>query len=302
MSEPFGLTSTYLLSASGVLAHVPHRVPSQGITLTRLRWDGAVLILPIAAVEDPAFGPLLNQDGVYRIEDASGQIARIGQGRVIDRVRRHRARPIVFPHRLIAATPIKTPWSVAERCYLEERLADHWLAAGHALASSTFMREHPMLPLAGRATMDGVLAEIVDLLAEGLRLEERGNPLRFMPHDPPSATRPFGVGATFYRRFAAGTELEFRNARILARAIARRHDVLLLPGSLIHLEPTTHVGVLFRRQHTQFVAAAEVEDVGGGIGRTRRPISSPTAASLLKRTTGGRSHNADKWRPRTSTI
>jgi hypothetical protein len=250
----------------------------------------------VAAVEDSAFGPWLNQDGIYRIEDASRQIARVGQGRILDRVRRHRASPVVFPHRLVAATATDGAWTVAERCYLEERLADHWLAAGHALASSTFIREHPLLPAGRRPAMDAVLKGLLELLAAGQRLDERGNPLGFRPCTSyPGVART--RASTWFKEFPTGTKLEFRDAHVFARALARHRDVVLLPDSLIHLLPASHVGKLFRQDHLRFLTEAGAVDIGSGIGRTTLAVACPTAAALMKRATAGRLHNGSKWRP-----
>ena len=298
MSEPFGLSSRYLISASGVHAFIPYRVASQGMVLTRPSLDLAVLILPIASAEDPRFSPWLTRTGLYRIEDLSGQIARVGQGIILDRVRRHRARPMVFPHRLMAATALGRAWTTAQRCYLEERLANHWLAAGHALASSMYMRENQRLPQTEKVCMELVLGALLDLLSEGLRLEEKGNPMGFQPHHPSPGASLLSTEAIWLRRFAPGTQLEFRSAEIFALALARREDVVLLPGSLVHLTPTSHVGALFRRQHHLFLTTAGTVPVSATIGRTQVLVGCPTAASLIKHATAGRLHNGDRWRPR----
>jgi len=292
---PSGLTSPYLRSSDGTLIHIPYRVVAHGIVISRPESRALVVILPVTAVEDPKFGPYLNQDGLYRVEDTSGHIARVGQGRILDRIRRHRARPIVFPHRVIAATPASGTWNVSERCYLEAQLADRWLAHGHALASSVFIRDFPALNLRERQAMDVVLDDVCRLIAVGTRLN--GTLAEDFDVVAASQVHPVRRSSVWFRQFVAGTCLEYRDGRIHAQAVARRNDVILLPHSLVHLEMSQSVGEAFRAEHGKFLVDAGVIDLGSGIGRTQRLVAHPTAAGLIKRTTAGRIHNADKWRP-----
>lgn len=293
---PSGLTANHLMSSDGTLVHIPYRIISHGIVVSRPGSRAIVVVLPATSVEDPKFGPFLNRNGLYRVEDQSGRVARIGQGRILDRVRRHRSKIIVFPHRVIAAAPALGAWDASERCYLEAQLADRWLAQGHALASSVFIRDYPALSLRQRQAMNLVLDDVCALIAAGLRIEERDNPLGFRPVESPGPS-PARRSAAWFRQFAAGTSLEYTDGRIHASAIARRNDVLLLPQSLVHLEPSRSVGLAFLREHQCFLREAAVLDLGGGVGRTQRPVTNPTAAGLIKRITAGRIHNADKWRP-----
>lgn len=291
------LTSAYLLSADGTLAWIPYRLVQQGVVLTSATSDAAVLVLPVSAVEDPRYAPRLNQNGVYRVEDKSGTIARVGQGRVLDRVRRHRAKPVVVPHSVIAGVPNDGEWTVAERCYLEAKLADHWLSQGHALSSSTFIRDYPTLDFAKRKRMDVVLNQILRLIDAGKALVNGDDLFGFLPIETGESTALFSRESQWSRRFSPGTQLVYADCYIEARAVARRRDVVLLPDSLVRLSLSPTVGATFAKDFASFLTDARVIDLGGGIGRTRHPIAHATAAGLIKRTTGGRIHNADKWRP-----
>ncbi len=93
--DHLGLTSKHLISTEGVFLHVPHRVPAHGITLVSADSMAAVVIAPACAIEDPRLAPWLSLHGIYRVEDPSGSIARVGEGKVIDRLRRHRAAPVL---------------------------------------------------------------------------------------------------------------------------------------------------------------------------------------------------------------
>jgi hypothetical protein len=292
------LTSPYVTGPDGILIHAPYGVLDQGLLASRPNSRVVVLIMHIGAVEDPRFGPWLTRSGVYRVEDSTGTIARIGQGHVLGRVRQHRIRRVVLPQRLIAAVPRTERWSAAERCWLESRWARYWLDAGKVLASTTFLHHFPELDAASRSATDALLAEIIALVDQGLRLAG-GDITGFSPaQDAGAPAAAFGAAPprmAYHRQFTAGTELVYEDGRIRARAVAQHRSVQLHPGSLVRLTPCKWVGPEFVRAHRQFVEMARVELLDDDIGRTRQAVAAPTAAALVKRVTGGRTHNGDRW-------
>ncbi|MGB3337637.1 MAG: hypothetical protein WBA73_10695, partial [Devosia sp.] len=128
--DHLGLTATHLINAEGICLHIPHRIPAHGMTLVSADRMAAVVIAPACAIDDPRLAPWLSLNGIYRVEDPSGSVARIGEGKAIDRLRRHRAAPVVLPARVVAAFAAEGEWSVLERRYLEAAFANAWIAEG----------------------------------------------------------------------------------------------------------------------------------------------------------------------------
>lgn len=294
------LGSTCLASLAGVVADVPYAILEQGLVLASPTSPATVAILPIAAAEDPRFGPYTTRNGIYRVEDASARVARIGQGRILDRVRRHRASRVVMPSRLICAVPRQGEWSFSERCYLETQWAYYWRTLGHALASGTFVTAFPGLSASRRAALDTVIAGINELVAAGSRLLAGNLNREFWPVEP---KRPMGAqsGSSmpvgYHRTYPVGTRLLYETNRLLAKALVQVDGVILLPESLVHLSVGTSIGTVFRRQHAIFLSDAGTIAMAQDLGRTTRAVSQPTAAAMIKRISGGRVHNADRWQP-----
>lgn len=312
--DQLGLTVTHLVSADGVFLHVPHRIPAHGITLVSADRMAAVLIAPACAIEDPRLAPWLSLNGIYRVEDPSGSFARIGEGRVIDRLRRHRAAPIVLPARIVAAFSAEGEWSAEERKYLETAFAHSWTAEGNVLSSTMFEREsHLRLDLARRTALTRILNTILDLIYLGERVLDGDADFRPLPPDakewpmaPTSVPGPAEevVGPALmidlcrepasFRRFEVGSRLRYADGRIAALATVRDGSIVLHPGSSVYTQTTISVGQRYRATHARFLEAARV--VGSAdIGITRVAIAGRTAASLIKLVTAGRTHGASRW-------
>ena len=312
--DHLGLTATYLINPEGVFLHVPHRVPAHGITLVSADRTAAVVIAPACAIEDPRLAPWLSLHGIYRVEDPSGAIARVGEGKAIDRLRRHRAAPVVLPARIVAAFSAEGEWSVQERKYLETAFAHSWVAEGNVLSSTTFDRQsHLQLDLARRADLTIVMHRILDLIFLGERVLDGDAHFRPLPADarewPMAPTAVLGpadevVGPallidlarepTIYRRFEVGSRLRYADGKIAALATVRDGSIVLHPGSSVYTQTTISVGQRYRSTHARFLEAARV--VGNSdIGITRVAIAGRTAASLIKMVTAGRTHVASRW-------
>ena len=312
--DHLGLTATHLVSADGVFLHVPHRIPAHGITLVSADRTAAVLIAPACAIEDPRLAPWLSLNGIYRVEDPSGTVARIGEGRVIDRLRRHRAAPVVLPARIVAGFSAEGEWSVQERKYLETAFAHAWVAEGNVLSSTTFDRQsHFHLNLARRAELTIAMRRILDLIYLAERVldgDAHFYPLpadaREWPMAPTSVPGPADevVGPallidlarepTVFRRFEIGSRLRYADGRIAALATVRDGSIVLHPGSSVYTHTTISVGQRYRSTHRRFLELARV--VGNSdIGITRVPVAGRTAASLIKMVTAGRTHVAARW-------
>lgn len=312
--DHLGLTATHLINSEGVFLHVPHRVPAHGITLVSADHSAAVVIAPACAIEDPRLAPWLSLHGIYRVEDPSGAIARVGEGKVIDRLRRHRAAPVILPARIVAAFSAEGEWSVLERKYLEAAFAHAWVAEGNVLSSTTFDRQsHLQRDLARRADLTIAMHRILDLIFLGERVldgDAHFHPLpadaREWPMAPTSVPGPADevVGPalmidlarepTIYRRFEVGSRLRYADGKIAALATVRDGSIVLHPGSSVYTQTTISVGQRYRSTHARFLEAARV--VGNSnIGITRVAIAGRTAASLIKMVTAGRTHVASRW-------
>lgn len=312
--DHLGLTATHLINHEGTFLHVPHRVPAHGITLVSADRAAAVIIAPACAIEDPRLAPWLSLNGIYRVEDPSGAVARIGEGKVIDRVRRHRAAPVVLPARIVAAFSAEGGWSVQERKYLETAFAHAWVAEGNVLSSTTFDRQiHLQLDLARRAELSIVMHRILDLIFLGERVLDGDAQFRPLPADarewpmaptviPGPAEEVVGPALlidlarepSIYRRFEVGSRLRYADGRIAALATVRDGSIVLHPGSSVYKQTTISVGQRYRSTHSRFLEAARV--VGNlDIGITRVAIAGRTAASLIKLVTAGRTHVASRW-------
>lgn len=312
--DHLGLTATHLINSEGVFLYVPHRVPAHGLVLVSGDRTAAVVIAPACAIEDPRLAPWLSLHGIYRVEDPSGSIARIGEGKAIDRLRRHRAAPVVLPARIVAAFSAEGEWSVLERKYLETAFAHAWVAEGNVLSSSTFDRQiHLQLDLARRAELTIVIHRILDLIFLGERVLDGDAHFRPLPADarewpmapttiPGPADEVVGPALlidlarepTIYRRFEVGSRLRYADGRIAALATVRDGSIVLHPGSSVYTQTTISVGQRYRSTHARFLEAARV--VGNSeIGITRVAIAGRTAASLIKMVTAGRTHVASRW-------
>jgi hypothetical protein len=314
--------SPRLLAGPNVLVQVPHGVPAQGMNLFGLTEGIQVSVLPVCAMEDTVVSRWLSLDGVYRVEDMTGR-ARIGQGNIADRVRRHRAYPTVLPVRLVAMTGIVTNWTFSERCYLEEQLALDWVAQGFGLVSTTFNRGDGQLTEDQRIALDLQLVEGLWLVRLAERIMDRDvdeltavspglpisvpSPAGLMPQRPPPVEMSSpgevsllerGKEAAIYRHFLEGTELMFTDGKIVAYAAAEVSNVTLRAGSTVHLATTRSTGKRFAAMHGTFLDRASVTMQDNDIGQTGRPVSAVSAAQLLKLVTGGRVHSATKWRTR----
>ena len=295
-----------LLSDGGILAQIPYGVPEHGIILSSASSLVQVALLPVSALEDPRFGPVLTRNGIYRIEDASGHIARMGQGRILDRVRSHRAAPIILPARILAAVPANGEWSSGQRTFLEASWAAYCRLQGDALASNVFVRHFPSLDAPQRKVLEAVLSDTLALLAAG------GVLLAGDPHDlflpleyqisnqggPTPLEKTAGQPSAYFRRFETGTCLRYDDGRIVATALARDVDVVLDPESLVYTTLASTVGAAFGQSHRDFLQLAAVVPIGPDLGRTTRPVAQPTAAALIKRATGGRTHSSSRWQTR----
>jgi hypothetical protein len=312
--DRLGLTATHLVNSEGVCLHVPHRVPAHGITLVAPDRSVAVVIAPMCAIEDPRLAPWLSLAGIYRVEDPSGSIARVGEGKVIDRLRRHRSAPVLLPARVVAAFDAQREWSVQERKFLETELAHAWVAEGNALASTTFDR-HPYFRMshAERHVLSVIMRCILDLVYLGERVLDGDADFRPLsaeatewPMAPTSVPGPADevVGpavvmhlareATNYRQYEIGSRLRYADGKIAALATVRNGTVVLHPGSSVYLRTSRAVGQRYRSAHSRFLEAARV--VGNTeVGITRVAVAGRTAASLIKMVTAGRTHVASRW-------
>jgi hypothetical protein len=275
----------------------------------------AVVIAPACAIEDPRLAQWLSLTGIYRVEDPSGSVARIGEGRVIDRLRRHRAAPVVLPARIVAAFSAEGEWLVHERRYLENAFAQAWIDEGNALASMTFDRHsHLHLEPSRRLQLMQVLHRVLELIRLGEAvLDGDADFVPLPPHAtewplPPTALRGPAdevVGPALliglarepvsFRRFEVGTRLRYEDGRVSALATVRDGLVVLHTNSSVHVQPSASVGQRYRRQHAAFLQAARVMG-NADIGITRVPVAGRTAASLMKLVTAGRAHVASRWR------
>lgn len=290
-----GMTPQFLLADRTVRVLVPYGIPAQGIVVGRVGAGVVVAMLPITACEDPRFGPWTARDGLYRIEDQTGKIARLGQGNILSRVRQHRATRVVFPQRLIVAVPEAREWSADERCFLELNWAEHWRSLGHALTSSMFIRHFPTLTLADRTRLDQQLAAIVNLAQWGQRLLDGDLMGQFREDDRSERPFPGRRTAIYTRSFSPGTNLRFSDHKITAEAVVLQEGVMLLVGSQVHLTCSKAVGARFGRLHGEFLEAVLPDRKDNETGYTTAATVLSTAASLLKRVTAGRNHNADGW-------
>ena len=297
--DHLGLCPPRLVTDGGVVADVPFLIPQQGVVLSA-DWAGVMLaVLPVGGSEDPRFGHLLTRSGLYRIEDASGRIARVGQGTILDRIRRHRAAPVVLAWRLVAVVPRPGSWSFEERCYLESRWAAFWRARGHALAASTFMTRFK-LDESQRAALERVLDQIIELESLAKRLFD-GDPLdEFYPALANDGRERLKGPAHLFRTFPAGTLLEYQGGGVDARAKVLRRSVLLEANSTVCLSVGRSVGAVFYAQHREFLTETGTVELNEHVGRTIKPFECATAAAAIKRVTGGRVHNASKWQMRVS--
>lgn len=312
--DHLGLTATHLISVDGVFLHVPHRVPAHGIILVSADRTAAVVIAPACAIEDPRLAPWLSLHGIYRVEDPSGSIARIGEGKAIDRLRRHRAAPVVLPARIVAAFSAEGEWPVQERKYLEAAFAHAWTAQGNVLSSTIFDRQGQLpLDLSQRAELNRVMNRVLDLIYLGERVLDGDAHFRPLPADarewpmaptavPGPADEVVGPALlidparepSIYRQFEVGTRLRYADGKIAALATVRKGSIVLHPGSSVYTQTTISVGQRYRSTHARFLDAARV--VGNAeIGITRVAIAGRTAASLIKMVTAGRTHVASRW-------
>lgn len=312
--DHLGLTATHLVNSEAICLHIPHRVPAHGLTLVSADRSVAVVIAPMCAIEDPRLAPWLSLNGIYRVEDPNGSVARIGEGKVLDRLRRHRAAPVLLPVRVVAAFAASQEWTVQERKFLEAEFAHAWVAEGNTLASTMFDR-HPYFRMAPgrRHELSLVMRQILDLVFLGERVldgdadfQPLGSDATEWPIPPTSVPGPADevVGpaivmhlareATHYRQFEVGSRLRYADGRIAALATVRSGTVVLHPGSSVYLQATLSVGRRYRLAHARFLEAARV--VGNAeVGFTRVAIAGRTAASLIKMVTAGRSHMAARW-------
>jgi len=102
--------------------------------------------------------------GIYRVEDPARRLVRVGEGRILDRLRRHRASPLLRPVRVVAAIPVRRDWTVGERLYLETCWAEHSWLAGYTLASDRFVHNFLSLSELHRAELDRQFEMILGLV------------------------------------------------------------------------------------------------------------------------------------------
>lgn len=309
--DRLGLTAVHLKDQRGHLLQIPHRVPAHGLQLCDRQAGVVLLTLPVCAIDDPRFGLWLGRRGIYRVEDPSGTVARVGEGRVIERVRRHRAAPVVLPARLVTAFAASGEWNYVERRFLEATWSNRWVASGNVLASRHFTRR-PLVEATDEAKrllsvldciekLDVIANRILDNDADEF-VETESVPA--WPSPPPALAKT-RAGSTEARlqparpstrgpAFAAGTLLRFEDGLIAANASSRDADVVLHEGSSVYLTTSRSVGVRFTEQHKAFLRATKVQK-HGAIGVTRVPIVASSAAHLLKHVTAGRAHSAARW-------
>lgn len=305
-----GFTPRHLSDGAGLQLEIPYRVPAHGFVLEARSEQLALVTIPVAASEDPAFGPYLCRRGIYRIEDPTGSVARIGEGRVIDRVRRHRASPPVLPARLVAAFPTDDGWSPDQRRFLEETWANRWAAEGNVLASARFTRRPLIHDPVVVAQLQSELDYIDDLAAIALRiLDNDADEFAEVTFGDRESVRPGHASpkrieeAKFLparqgpltTALPSGTSLFFADGRIEARATVRRSEVALHEGSGVYVVTAASTGARFRSLHDAFLAAAQVK-ANGNVGVTNVRVASSSAAHLIKHVTGGRFHAVSRWR------
>lgn len=317
INNDLGLTPTHLRDPNGTLLHIPYRVTSQGFTLLSPSAGIALVVLPISAIEDPTFLNWISQRGIYRIEDTHSVMARVGEGRVIDRLRRHRRAPMLVPGRVSAAFGLREDWGYYERRYLEARVAGAWRDGGNVLASLTFnwkiLEHNPLL----RADLDNRHSALQSLLETSERiLDNDADEFIEVVFGDETAwpAPPVDLGtaeplpdnlagevkieqirhSTHTRVFPHGCRLRYEDGRICALASVRRDNVVLHPGSSVYQSTGTQAGRTFRKRHLTFLEAAQV-DGDGDIGTTRVTVIADSAAFLIKNVTGGRVHVAQRW-------
>lgn len=310
-----------LLAGSDAIVQVPYGVPAHGMILFGADYGIQVSVLPVCAMEDVMVSRWLGLNGIYRVDDLAG-MARIGQGQIANRMRRHRAHPKVLPVRLTAMTGLRQEWTFSERCYLEERFALDWIGQGLGLVSSTFNRGTGGLSNDVRAGLDRQLAAGLRLIRLADRILDHDadeltavDPGMFLTVPSPSDLRPLvseidmpvePVGnvpfverakdSAVYHRFADGTDLMFTDGWIVAYATARTSGPILHAGSTVHLAASPNTGRRFADLHQRFLDQAGVTPHHERVGRTGRHIGAATAAQLMKLVTAGRVHSATKWR------
>lgn len=311
MNPRLGLAAVYLEDGEGHTLTIPYRIPAHGIILTSASAGITLLAIPISAIEDPRFLRWLGQRGVYRIEDVGGSIARIGEGRVIDRLRRHRSHPILIPGVVTAAFATKEEWSYITRRALEARLAASWVAEGNCLASRTFnwqiLNDYPeMLRTVSQLHCDleelcylseRILDHDADqfVAVDAIMKSEAVNqaPVRITAIGPVARLNQTRH-ALHARIFPSGCRIRFEDGLVAAHASVHRDGVTLLPGSTVYRSVGPQAGRNFRRRHIDFLAQAGVSDEGE-IGTTAVAVVADSAAFLLKSITGGRIHMASRW-------
>lgn len=317
INNQIGLTASHLQGPGGTLLHIPFRMPSQGLFLFERSQDLAVAVLPISGIEDPKFLPWLGLRGIYRIEDINGSVARVGEGRVIHRLRRHRAAPMLLPGRVSVAFGLTREWSYTERRYLEACVAARWSDDGNVHASRNFswriLDASPQHQSSLNRLHDGIqslwaLSErILDNdadefteIAAGTRISFPGPPLGSVsqPSDDEFLASAYWLQQQRHslhpRVYPEGCRLKFEDDRIEAFASVRGGAVILHPGSSVHMTTGTQAGRTFQEKHRIFLTAAKV-DGDGEVGTTRVAVVAETAAYLLKTLTGARVHNGDRW-------
>ncbi|WP_404404495.1 hypothetical protein [Pelagibacterium halotolerans] len=313
ITDSLGLTATHMKSGDGVWLHIPYRIPVHGLTLIAADRSVAALVLPVCAIEDPRFGSWLGQRGIYRVENETGSVARIGEGCVIDRVRKHRSAPIIIPARVVAGFGATVQWALPERRYLEGRFASAWVSEGNALAATTF-EQRSVGQSHVRARLDADLRTLLHLIRTAERVLDNdadhfsvcssaeGWPMAPIAIKGPAeevigteVPLPSAGTALTTRTFAAGTRLRYEDGRISALATVRPDRIVLHPGSSIYMQTSKSVGARFVAMHSEFLVSSKA--IGNGsVGFTRLAVSAWSAASLLKFVTGGRAHAAFRWR------
>lgn len=317
LNNPLGLTATHLRDHSGNLLHIPYRVPSHGLVLFSPLADLALVVLPISAIEDPKFMGWLSLRGIYAVEDVHSTVARVGEGRVLHRVRRHRLAPVLIPSRVNAAFGLSEEWGYSTRRYMEARLAAAWTAEGNTLATTVFnwkiLDEQPDL----RAQLDVKSAALQGLLMISNRILDNdadeftelapGHGLSWpippgIRETPEETVEPLVGEAKLVqtrrnasaRVYPHGCRLRYEDGHICAIASVRRDVVLLHPGSTVYRATGRQAGRNFRKSHEKFLAVARVSG-REEVGTTQVTVVADSAAYLLKNVTGGRVHSAHRW-------
>lgn len=292
--------------------HIPYRIVSQGFMLFAPADDIALVVLPVSSIEDPRFLLWLGRKGIYRLEDAEGSRARIGEGCVIARLRSHRAKPTLLPGTVSAAFGLSAEWPFLTRRYLEARTAASWVEEGNVLTNRTFnwtiLNFHS-------AEFRRQLDRRHDALQQLLMTSERimDNDADEFVERPAGAKRPEGITgssggvpavteirlrqtrhARHTRQFPVGSRLRFDDGCISATATVRRDGVVLHPGSTVYRQAGPQAGRNFRIRHRDFLALTASTDEGER-GTTRVTVIADSAAFLIKNVTGARVHVASRW-------